>query len=86
YAGHAVTAVDHADELRVSGRLADVRRRADEADAAAAAAQDRAGTWSALSAAATPLSMGAAVLGALITGIAAYGSGTGLSGGADPTG
>ena len=86
YAGHAVTAVDHAAELRVSGRLADVRRQADEADAAASAAQDRAGTWSALSAAATPLSMGAAVLGALITGIAAYGSGTGFSGGVDPTG
>ncbi|MBM7413556.1 MULTISPECIES: thiol reductant ABC exporter subunit CydC [Nocardiaceae] len=85
-AAHAVTAIDHAAELRVSGRLADVRRRADEADRAVGAAQDRAAGWSALSAAATPLSMGVAVLGALAVGISAYGTGSGFAGGTDPTG
>ncbi|WP_285187794.1 thiol reductant ABC exporter subunit CydC [Rhodococcus sp. MEB041] len=86
FAAHAVTAIDHAAELRVSGRLADVRRRADEADRAVGAAQDRAAGWSALSAAATPLSMGVAVLGALAVGISAYGTASGFAGGTDPTG
>ncbi|MEU6561270.1 thiol reductant ABC exporter subunit CydC [Nocardia nova] len=75
----AVTVLDHAAELRVAGRLGDAMNTASEASRRAVAAEDRAATHSAWAAAATPLSIGASVLGALLIGIVLYGSGSGAS-------
>ncbi|WP_019202217.1 thiol reductant ABC exporter subunit CydC [Tsukamurella sp. 1534] len=65
--GAAASAVlDHAGELAVAGRLAAVRARADEAEAARRSAVDRAARIGALADAAVPLAVGVAVLGALL--------------------
>ncbi|MBB5913141.1 ATP-binding cassette subfamily C protein CydC [Nocardia transvalensis] len=73
----AVTVLDHAAELRVAGRLDAALAAADRAGRRAVAAEDRAASHSAWAAAATPVSIGASVLGALLIGIVLYGSGTG---------
>ncbi|WP_280275510.1 thiol reductant ABC exporter subunit CydC [Nocardia wallacei] len=73
----AVTVLDHAPELRVAGRLDSALGEAAAAGQRAVAAEDRAASRSAWAAAATPLSLGASVLGALLIGIILYGSGTG---------
>ncbi|BCK52832.1 ATP-binding cassette domain-containing protein [Nocardia wallacei] len=78
----AVTVLDHAPELRVAGRLNSALGEAAAAGQRAVAAEDRAASRSAWAAAATPLSVGASVLGALLIGIMLYGSGTGAP--ADP--
>ncbi|MBF6332604.1 thiol reductant ABC exporter subunit CydC [Nocardia transvalensis] len=72
----AVTVLDHAAELRVAGRLDDSLATAAAAGRRAVAAEDRAASHSAWAAAATPLSIGASVLGALLIGILLYGSGS----------
>ncbi|NKY53132.1 thiol reductant ABC exporter subunit CydC [Nocardia vermiculata] len=72
----AVTVLDHAPELRVAGRLQDAVGTATAASERAVAAEDRAASHSAWAAAATPLSIGVSVLGALLIGIALYGSGS----------
>ncbi|MBU3061213.1 thiol reductant ABC exporter subunit CydC [Nocardia sp. NEAU-G5] len=69
----AVTVLDHAPELRVAGRLDDALAAASAASRRAVAAEDRAASHSAWAAAATPLSIGASVLGALLIGILLYG-------------
>ncbi|GAA4489611.1 thiol reductant ABC exporter subunit CydC [Rhodococcus olei] len=84
YAETAVLALDHAAELRVAGRLEGVVRRAGGWDAAAIRATDRAAVPSAFAAAATPLAIGASVLGSLLIGIAAYGPGGGTPGAMTP--
>ncbi|RDI47327.1 thiol reductant ABC exporter subunit CydC [Nocardia mexicana] len=73
----AVTVLDHAPELRVAGRLDGALADASRAGQRAVAAEDRAASHSAWAAAATPLSIGVSVLGALLIGILLYGSGTG---------
>ncbi|WP_280264384.1 ATP-binding cassette domain-containing protein [Nocardia wallacei] len=77
----AVTVLDHAAELRVAGRLDDALAEAARAGQRAVAAEDRAASHSAWAAAATPLSIGVSVLGALLIGILLYGSGTGAASG-----
>ncbi|WP_067819925.1 ATP-binding cassette domain-containing protein [Nocardia inohanensis] len=72
----ALTVLDHAPELRVAGRLDAALAEADSAGQRAVAAEDRAASHSAWAAAATPLSIGASVLGALLIGIMLYGSGS----------
>ncbi|MCX5043442.1 thiol reductant ABC exporter subunit CydC [Aldersonia sp. NBC_00410] len=84
YAGHAVTALDHAAELRVAGRLDGVLDAAEGAATTAARQSDRAAAGGAFAAAATPLAMGASVLGALLIGIVAYGPDGGSPGGMTP--
>ena len=83
-AASTVLAIESAAELRVAGRLADVRARAAAARCDVAAAEDRAARWSALAAAAGPLATGVAVVGALLVGTVAYGSGTAFAGGTSP--
>ncbi|MDR7170661.1 ATP-binding cassette subfamily C protein CydC [Nocardia kruczakiae] len=73
----AVTVLDHAAELRVAGRLDAAMTAATTASARAVRAEDRAAARSAWAAAATPLSVGASVLGALLIGIMLYGNGFG---------
>ncbi len=73
----AVTVLDHAAELRVAGRLDAAMTAATTASARAVRAEDRAAARSAWAATATPLSVGASVLGALLIGIALYGNGFG---------
>nr|WP_309241216.1 thiol reductant ABC exporter subunit CydC [Nocardia sp. BSTN01] len=73
----AVTVLDHAAELRVAGRLDAAMTAATTASARAVHAEDRAAARSAGAAAATPLSVGASVLGALLIGIVLYGNGFG---------
>ncbi|MFC9892692.1 ATP-binding cassette domain-containing protein [Nocardia sp. NPDC127579] len=73
----ALTVLDHAPELRVAGRLDAALAAADAAGQRAVAAEDRAASRSAWAAAATPLSVGVTVLGALLIGIALYGAGSG---------
>ncbi|WP_439956221.1 thiol reductant ABC exporter subunit CydC [Nocardia mikamii] len=75
----AVTVLDHAAELRVAGRLDAAMTAATTASARAVRAEDRAAARSAWAAAATPLSVGASVLGALLIGIVLYGNGFGAS-------
>ena len=70
----AVTALDHAAELRVAGRLAAVTDRARAANLESVRATDRSAAPAAFADAATPLAIGASVLGALLIGIAAFGS------------
>ncbi|GAB2715598.1 thiol reductant ABC exporter subunit CydC [Nocardia thraciensis] len=77
----AVTVLDHAPELRVAGRLGGALADAGRAGQRAVAAEDRAASHSAWAAAATPLSIGVSVLGALLIGILLYGSGTGAPSG-----
>ncbi|WP_306364649.1 ATP-binding cassette domain-containing protein [Nocardia sp. CC227C] len=73
----ALTVLDHAPELRVAGRLDGAVASARAAGERAVAAEDRAASHSAWAAAATPLSIGVSVLGALLIGIVLYGTGTG---------
>ncbi|RVW00718.1 thiol reductant ABC exporter subunit CydC [Rhodococcus xishaensis] len=80
----AVTALDHAAELRVAGRLGDVLGRAETTNRAAVRATDRATMQAAFAAAATPLAIGASVLGALLIGITLYGPDGGTPGGMTP--
>ncbi|MFC4603546.1 thiol reductant ABC exporter subunit CydC [Rhodococcus kronopolitis] len=76
----AVLALDHAAELRVAGRLAETVRRAGDWERREIRATDRAAVPSAFAAAATPLAIGASVLGALLIGIVAYGPDGGAPG------
>ncbi|TJZ76647.1 thiol reductant ABC exporter subunit CydC [Rhodococcus oryzae] len=69
----AVLALDHAAELRVAGRLGETVRAANDWEARAIRATDRSAVPSAFAAAATPLAIGASVLGSLLIGIALYG-------------
>ncbi|WKK11891.1 thiol reductant ABC exporter subunit CydC [Rhodococcus ruber] len=71
----AVTALDHAAELRVAGLLPQAVGRARRAGADAVRATDRAAFPAAYAEAAVPLSVGASVLGALLVGIALYADG-----------
>lgn len=80
----AVTALDHAAELRVAGRLDDVVARAEAADDAAVRAADRAAVPAAFAAAATPLAIGASVIGSLLIGITLYGPDGGAPGAMTP--
>ncbi|MFD8244661.1 thiol reductant ABC exporter subunit CydC [Nocardia sp. NPDC059691] len=80
----ALTVLDHAAELRVAGRLDAALAAAGQASRRAVAAEDRAAARSAWSAAATPLSIGAAVLGALLIGITLYGPDGGSPGAMTP--
>ncbi|MFF0452070.1 thiol reductant ABC exporter subunit CydC [Nocardia africana] len=75
----AVTVLDHAPELRVAGRLETAMTAATTAAERAVRAEDRAASRSAWAAAATPLSIGASVLGALLIGIVLYGNGFGAT-------
>ncbi|UGT39914.1 ATP-binding cassette domain-containing protein [Nocardia yamanashiensis] len=74
----ALTVLDHAPELRVAGRLDAALGEANSAGLRAVAAEDLAASRSAWAAAATPLSIGVSVLGALLIGIVLYGSGSGV--------
>ena len=73
----AVTVLDHAPELRVAGCLDNAIDTTSAAADRAVRAEDRAATHGAWAAAATPLSIGASVIGALLIGIMLYGSGSG---------
>ena len=70
----AVTVLDHAAELRVAGRLDTTLDRAHTENDAVVAATDRAAAPAAFADAATPLAVGASVLGSLLVGIAAFAS------------
>jgi len=72
YADAALTVLDHADELAVAGRLTETLARADDRQRRYDGAVDRAARPAAWAQAAGPLSIGAAVLGALLVGITAY--------------
>ncbi|MFE9321239.1 thiol reductant ABC exporter subunit CydC [Nocardia sp. NPDC052278] len=74
FTAQALTVLDHAAELRVAGKLDAALAAADRAGQRAVAAEDSAAARSAWAAAATPLSIGASVLGALLIGIAIYGT------------
>ena len=80
----AVTALDHAAELRVAGRLGDVLAGAETANRDAVRATDRAALPAAFAAAATPLAIGASVLGSLLIGITLYGPDGGAPGAMQP--
>jgi len=80
----AVTALDHAAELRVAGRLDDVLAGAENANRDAVRATDRATMPAAFAAAATPLAIGASVLGSLLIGITLYGPDGGTPGAMTP--
>ncbi|WP_051020246.1 thiol reductant ABC exporter subunit CydC [Nocardia araoensis] len=84
FTAQALTVLDHAAELRVAGRLDAALAAAGQASRRAVAAEDRAAARSAWSAAATPLSIGAAVLGALLIGITLYGPDGGTAVGMTP--
>ncbi|WP_435825133.1 thiol reductant ABC exporter subunit CydC [Nocardia niwae] len=84
FTAQALTVLDHAAELRVAGRLDAALAAAAAASRRAVAAEDRAAARSAWSAAATPLSIGAAVFGALLIGITLYGSDGGAAGAMTP--
>ncbi|MFZ2173440.1 MAG: thiol reductant ABC exporter subunit CydC [Rhodococcus sp. (in: high G+C Gram-positive bacteria)] len=71
-----VTALDHAAELRVAGRLEQTVARAVEAEETAVRSTDRAAAPSAFADAATPLAVGAGVIGSLLVGTTLYSSGT----------
>lgn len=73
FTAQALTVLDHAAELRVAGKLDGALAAAQRAGQRAVAAEDTAAARSAWAAAATPLSIGASVLGALLVGIAIYG-------------
>ncbi|MBF6337861.1 ATP-binding cassette domain-containing protein [Nocardia abscessus] len=84
FTAQALTVLDHAAELRVAGRLDAALAAAGAASRRAVAAEDRAAARSAWSAAAAPLSIGAAVLGALLIGITLYGPDGGTAGAMTP--
>ncbi|MFI9410417.1 thiol reductant ABC exporter subunit CydC [Nocardia gamkensis] len=84
FTAQALTVLDHAGELRVAGRLDAALDAAAAASRRALAAEDRAARRSAWAAAATPLSIGAAVLGALLIGITLYGPDGGAAGAMTP--
>ncbi|WP_245664062.1 thiol reductant ABC exporter subunit CydC [Nocardia arthritidis] len=84
FTAQALTVLDHAAELRVAGRLDAALAAAAAASRRAVAAEDRAARRSAWSAAATPFSIGAAVLGALLIGITLYGPDGGSAGAMTP--
>ncbi|WP_040686376.1 ATP-binding cassette domain-containing protein [Nocardia vinacea] len=72
FTAQALTVLDHAAELRVAGKLDAALAAADRAGQRAVAAEDSAAARSAWAAAATPLSIGASVFGALLIGITSY--------------
>ncbi|QHE67750.1 thiol reductant ABC exporter subunit CydC [Rhodococcus sp. WAY2] len=76
FSEEAVTALDHAAELTVAGRLDRTVDGAIAAERAAVAATDRAAVPGAFADAATPLAVGASVIGALLIGMNMYSSGT----------
>jgi ATP-binding cassette subfamily C protein CydC len=76
FSEEAVTALDHAAELTVAGRLDRTVDGAIAAERAAVAATDRAAVPGAFADAATPLAVGASVIGALLIGMTLYSSGT----------
>ncbi|MFE7745420.1 thiol reductant ABC exporter subunit CydC [Nocardia sp. NPDC057455] len=84
FTARALTVLDHAAELRVAGRLDAALGAAAAASRRAVTAEDRAAWRSAWSAAATPLSIGVAVLGALLIGITVYGPDGGTTGAMTP--
>jgi ATP-binding cassette, subfamily C, bacterial CydC len=84
FTAEGLTVLDHAAELRVAGRLDAALAVADMASRRAVIAEDSAASRSAWAAAATPLSIGVSVFGALLVGIAAYGPTGGLPGGMTP--
>ena len=84
YADDAITALDHAPELRVAGRLDDVLDRARVAARESGAETDRAVAGASFAAAATPFGIAVSVLGSLLVGIAIYGPGGGTPGGMTP--
>ncbi|WP_227999381.1 ATP-binding cassette domain-containing protein [Nocardia australiensis] len=84
FTAQAVTVLDHAAELRVAGRLDAALAAADSAARRAVAAEDSAAARNAWAAAATPLSIGASVLGALLIGITIYGPNGGGPGAMTP--
>lgn len=84
FTAQAVTVLEHAAELRVAGRLDAALAAADAAAQRAVAAEDAAARRSAWAAAATPLSIGVSVLGALLVGIAIYGPDGGQPGAMTP--
>ncbi|MFC9993356.1 thiol reductant ABC exporter subunit CydC [Nocardia sp. NPDC127526] len=75
FTAEALTVLDHAPELRVAGRLSGAIEAAERAGGRAVAAEDRAASHTAWSAAVLPLAIGASVLGALLIGIVLYGAG-----------
>lgn len=70
-ATYTVSAVEHAAELRVAGRLSEITAQAHTAAAHSAQAADRAAASSASAAAAAPLATGLTTFAALVIGIAA---------------
>ncbi|WP_345499193.1 ATP-binding cassette domain-containing protein [Nocardia callitridis] len=84
FTAHALTVLDHAAELRVAGRLDEALATATVSARRAVAAEDSAALRTALAAAATPLSIGASVLGALLIGIGQYGHDGGAPGAMSP--
>ncbi|TQF74255.1 thiol reductant ABC exporter subunit CydC [Rhodococcus spelaei] len=84
FAETAVLALDHAAELRVAGRLDETVLRARGWDGEVVRATDRAATPSAFAGAATPLAIGASVLGSLLIGITLYGTEGGSPGAMTP--
>ncbi|WP_050815304.1 thiol reductant ABC exporter subunit CydC [Dietzia alimentaria] len=72
----AITALDHAAELRVAGELSALTSRARSANLVAVRATDRAAVPSAWADAAAPLAVGVSVIGALVVGLTLYASGT----------
>ncbi|MEV6561210.1 thiol reductant ABC exporter subunit CydC [Nocardia sp. NPDC051756] len=84
FTAQALTVLDHAAELRVAGRLDAALDAAAKAARRAVAAEDKAAAHSAWSAAATPLSIGVSVLGALLIGITLYGPSGGAPGAMTP--
>lgn len=72
----AVTALDCAAELRVAGRLDSAIERTRRAENGAVTALDRAAPRHAVASAATPLAIGASVLGSLLIGLMLYSSQT----------
>lgn len=80
YTALALTALEHADELALDGRLPGLLYAAARADRDAAFGADRASRPAALAAALTPVSMLFTVVAALAVGVAAYaGNGAGVT-------
>ena len=84
YADDAITALDHAPELQVAGRLDDVLDRARVAARESGTETDRAVAGASFAAAATPFGIAVSVLGSLLVGIAIYGPDGGTPGGMTP--
>lgn len=74
---NAVTAIDHAAELRVAGQLGGPLSRARVANQTALRSTDRAAVPAAWADAAAPLALGVSVIGALLIGLTIFGSGPG---------